>query len=545
MALDPVSRTSSNALDTNVQGSSFTPINTTSDPYGFNSSDLNTSASSFTQTAAVGPNLQIITPNSNVVQNRMVFSTVRGQVRPSKTLTLRNTGNETLTISSLRLGDSLEKGNAVTGRLVDHQRAADFKVIDPRTGQPITQPINLAANQSINLPVQFRPQRTASLTVDDSPTHTLNGENYASLTINSNDADGPIKVNLAGLNAANYESDFEASLAEITRSFGFTTDIGSEDNKLGVTNTLFGDEVYSPYWVRADSTKPVELFPIAVYSSRTDTPHDGVSFRYKNATKDNFLYGLAGSLNDDNIAGSNDQSGGENQKLLPKILVNGVNTMPTSSMVDFSPSSPFVLKRGDGSTNDSQNGAAKTRAWRIYPLKGANGVVVPNTWLASTDIGTNVGRNGDFNDVVYIFKNARPESRTASSSVSSLAASSSDLTFNTTSANTPTNTSTQLNRNATAAPIVSEPLSSISNTLNLTTTNVQSSNNTLNTPLDNQASKDTILTKLDGSQLLRQAQFYAGEAIAQDSKVSNVISNPLLNSLTALTSLPTGQNSIS
>lgn len=353
MALDPVSRTSSNALDTNIQGSSFTPV--TTDPYGFNSSELSrtASSSSFAQIAAAGPNLEVITPNSNIVQNRIVFSTVRGEVRPSKTLTLRNTGSETLTISSLSLGSSLEQNNAVAGRLVDHQRAADFRVLDSRTGRTITQPINLAANQSINLAVQFRPQRKASLTAADSPTHTLNGENYASLTINSNDADGAVKVNLAGLNAASYESDFEASLAEIVRSFGFTTNIGSEDNKLGVTNTKFGDEVYSPYWVRADVSKPVELMPIAVYSSRTTTPHDGVAFRYKNGTKDNFLYGLAGSDNDDNIAGSNDQSGGENQKLLPKILVNGVNKMPTSADVDFNPTSPFALKRGDGSTDDN------------------------------------------------------------------------------------------------------------------------------------------------------------------------------------------------
>lgn len=540
MALDPVSRTASNALDTNVQGSSFTPV--TTDPYGFNSSELTRTASSSSFTAAAGPNLEVITPNSNIVQNRIVFSTVRGEARPSKTLTLRNTGSETLTISSLSLGDSLEKNNAVAGRVVDHQRAADFKVIDPRTGRAITQPINIAANQSLNLAVQFRPLRKASLTVADSPTHTLNGENYASLTINSNDADGPARVNLAGLNSTTYEGDNEVALAEVVRSFGFTTNIGSEDNKLGVTNTTFGDEVYSPYWVRADASKPVELMPIAVYSSRTTTPHDGVAFRYKNGTRDNFLYGLAGSDNDDNIPGSNDLSGGENQKLLPKILVNGVNKMPTSSDVDFNPNSPFALKRGDGSTDDNLNGAAKTRAWRIYPLKGANGVVVPNTWIASTDIGTNKGRNGDFQDDVYIFKNVRPE-RATTTSVSSLAASSPDLTFNTTSTSTPTqNTSTQLNRNVAPASIVSEPLSPISNTLKVTTTGVQSNDNTFSSPQDSEASKNTILTKLDGSQLLKQAQLSGTEAIAQDSKVSNVISNPLLK---PLTSLPTGQNSIS
>ncbi len=510
MALDPFSPTSSTALDPNVSGASFTPAKTIDNPYGFNSIELNKSASSF-QIAAAGANLQVITPNSDIVQNRIVFSTFKEQARLAKNLTLRNTGSEALTITSLSFGDSQEQQNAVAGRLADHQRGADFKFTNT-----VNLPITIAAGGSINLPVQFLPKRVATLTVADSPTHTNNGENYASLTITSNDPDQrTTKVNLAGFNADKVAGDFEASLAEVVRSFGWTTNIGSEDNRLGVSKTLFGDEVYSPYWMRADASKPVELLPIAVYSSPSDEAHDGVSFRAKAGSggRSGFLYSLAGRLQDDDLPGSNDFSGGENQKLIPKILVGGKNTTPTSRNVDFSPTSPFALERGDGSTDDNQNGPAKTRAWRIYPLLNANGVATPNTWIAATDIGTNVGRNGDFQDDVYLFKNARPESRTLSASATSLVSGSSDLIFNSNKTHPSTltdqdsqtiSTSTQFNKSNSYPPTTSYQPSGLNiaptsiDTPNTNTVGINNNTfvNGLQSNFDSKVNKATLLTKL-------------------------------------------------
>lgn len=132
MALDPFSTTSGTALDPNVPTSGVTSVNMTSDPYGFNSINFNTSASSFAvQPAVAGPNLQVITPNSDIVQNRMVFSTIKGQSRLEKALTLRNTGSEALTIKELNFGDSQEKDKVIAGRLVDHERRDDFKFAKP------------------------------------------------------------------------------------------------------------------------------------------------------------------------------------------------------------------------------------------------------------------------------------------------------------------------------------------------------------------------------------------------------------------------------
>lgn len=366
-------------------------------------------------TASVDGNIQVLTPHASIVQNRMVFSTVNEEVRAPKTLTLRNTGTGPLTITGLSFGNSLELDNAV--RSADHQRAADFKLVSAPT-----LPITLAANASLDLSVKFAPQRIAS--VSTSTTDTLNGENYASLTITSNDPDQPTRsVNLAGLNSANYEGNNEPSIAEFARTFGWTLNVGTEKQSLGGTKTLLGNEVYSPYWQRADTTKPVLLWPLAVYSGRGNNPHGGVRFEAKPGSGGNsgFLYEFAGRNNDDGVLGSNDKSGGENQKLLPKILVNNVNSVPTSDTVDFIPTKAFALNMDGTWTDDAKNGTGQLHNWRMFPVHDANGTLVPNTWYATEDIGNTEGgsKNYDYQDAVYLLVNAKPESAALDPSVPS------------------------------------------------------------------------------------------------------------------------------
>lgn len=354
-------------------------------------------------------NIQVSTPDAGIVQNRMVFSTVNEEVRASKTLTLSNTGPEPLTITGLNFGDSQEKANAV--RTADHRRAADFQLVNAQT-----LPITLAANTSVNLDVQFAPQRISRLS--RSTTHTLNGENYAALTISSNDHDQPtVKVDLAGLNYANYTGSNEPSVAEIARTFGWTLNVGTENHILGGAKTLVGDEVYAPYWVSADTSKPVELWPLAVNVGSTRGVHDAVRFEAKPGSGGNsgLLYEVAGTSNDDGVLGSNDQSGGENQKLLPKIWVNSVNTLPTRDLVDFTPTTAFALKNSNvSSTDDSQNGINQLHNWRTFPVRDAQGTLVPNSWYVTQDVVSNLNgsttKNFDYNDLVYLLVNAKPES---------------------------------------------------------------------------------------------------------------------------------------
>ncbi len=338
------------------------------------------SAGSFQTQAVAGPNLEVLTTDLDIVQNRMVFSSVNEEVRAAKTLTLRNTGSETLTINSLIFGDSQEKDNAV--RSGDHTRGIDFSFENPT---PTT--FTLAAGASTDLSIKFAPKRISS--ISDTTTHLLNAENYASLTITSNDPDQQTRiVNLAGVNFANYESANEPSVAEITRIFGWTTNIGKESLVLGGTKAPLGDEVYSPYWRRADTTKAVQLLPLAVTSKRTDEPHGRVEFVAKAGSGGNsgVIYEFAGRANDDSpdtppfppytgnaVLGSNALSGGENQKLLPKILVNGVNMSPTIDTVSFNPTKPFALKTAGQWTDDSKNGTGQLHNWRMFSVRDANG----------------------------------------------------------------------------------------------------------------------------------------------------------------------------
>ncbi len=427
--LDSSSAISGTSLDKNDLKTGFVQANT--DPYNLNTNTTPASRSRSARAAGDG-NIQVLTPDAGIVQNRMVFSTVNEEVRAAKTLTLRNTASEPLTITGLSFGDSQEKDNAL--RLSDHQRGADFKFVNART-----LPITLAPNASVDLFVQFAPQRVAS--VSNKTTHLLNGENYASLTITSNDPNQPTtKVNLAGVDFADYEGSREPSIAEIARIFGWTLNVGTENIVLGGSKTLIGDEVYSPYWLRADTTKPVELWPLAVTSARSDKTHAKVNFEAKPGSGGNsgLLYEFAGRENDDSptgneVLGSNDNSGGENQKLLPKILVNNVNSVPTADLVDFIPTKAFALRNAGSWTDDSMNAKDQVHNWRMFPVRDAKGTLIPHTWFAIQDIGLDLdpatGKNFDYNDHVYLLVNAKPELAEKDPSVAGLVPGSPDLVF--------------------------------------------------------------------------------------------------------------------
>ncbi len=382
----------------------------TIDAIGGTNSKINYVDISSANVSSGGGNIQIKTPDSAIVQNRMVFSTVNEERRPPKTLMISNTGSENLTITGLSFGN----GEAAA--------EADFELVNAPT-----LPFTLAAGGSYDLNVRFAPKgvdKFASLNSNDLPTHTKNGEQYDSLVITSNDPDqSKVTVNLAGLNSANYEGNNEPALAEIARTFGFTFNVGKEDNILGGSKTPLGDEVYSPYWLQADTNKPVQVWPLAVYSGRSDNPHNSIRFEAKPGSGGNSgtVYQLAGRNNDDSptgneVLGSNNLSGGENQKLLPKILVGGINTTPTTSTVDFVPTKAFALNRGGAWTDDSKNGTSQLHNWRLYPVGNA---ATTTTWVAAVDPGNNpdpsTGKNFDYNDDVYLLVNARPESPPLSS----------------------------------------------------------------------------------------------------------------------------------
>ncbi|MBC8123923.1 MAG: choice-of-anchor D domain-containing protein [Gemmatimonadaceae bacterium] len=373
-----------------------------------------------TQPAGGDGKLQVVTPDADIVSHRIVLSTVN-EVARTKTMTLTNTGSGPLSISGLSFGNSREEVNGV--RTADYQRATDFRI----TSAP-TLPFTLAAGETRSLTVQFTPQRVSS--IDNGATYLLNGENYAALTITSDDPASPtFVVDLAGANFANFEGNNEPSIAEMARIFGWTLNVGTEKLKLGGAKKLLGDEVYSPNWVRADSSRPVLMWPLAVTSGRGDNPHGTTSWSARTGSGGNSgtLYTFAGRANDDSptgteAPGSNDVSGGENQKLLPKVLVSGINTTPSTAMVDFVPSTAFTLNNSGTHTDDARNGSGQLHNWRMFPVRDQSGTLIPHYWYGVQDIGNTEGgaKNYDYNDHVYLIVNARPENAALDPSVASL-----------------------------------------------------------------------------------------------------------------------------
>ncbi|WP_287128103.1 VCBS repeat-containing protein, partial [Candidatus Cyanaurora vandensis] len=248
------------------------------------------------------------------------------------------------------------------------------------------------------------------------PTHISAGENYATFNITTDAATQPVtSVAVAGLAAANYQTDNEPALAEIARIFGWQTFIGSESNRLNGDSVALGEEVYAPFWLRARINQPVLIWPIAIYSSDTAELHGYTRFQARPGTGGNsgLLYSFAGTLDDDNILGSNDASGGENQKLLAKIFSGNASRTPTTNLVDFIPTQAFALSNDSAQTDDSRNGAEKVHNWRIYPLRDQAGQLLPHSYFAAKDNGnttdSSTGKNFDFNDYVFLVTNIRPQ----------------------------------------------------------------------------------------------------------------------------------------
>jgi hypothetical protein len=374
----------------------------------FSFSLLTASFLSIPLAAQTSGKLVVTTEDAAIVTGRLVFSTVDEEIRSPKSVTLTNSGAGTLTISSLVLGDCDEVVNAVNGRTSDYKRASDFQILNAPA-----LPLSIAPGQAYELSIQFAPQRGSGI-ISGSPTHTTNGENYASLTITSSDPSQPsAKVQLAGLNAFAYEGTGEPSVAEIARSFGLGSSIGSEALKLGGVKAPLGEEIYSPNWLRASQSKPLLLWPLARYAARK-TGLQGYT-KYRENGSEPTIYAFPGG---------SDVSGGENQRLLPKVSIDGSTVTPTAQNIGETPATSFSLKFSGSYTNDTLNTPDQPHNWRTYPLRDSQGKLIPNNWYAIVDPGNvlptegdEVGKNFDYQDGVFLLSNARPESANLDPSV--------------------------------------------------------------------------------------------------------------------------------
>ncbi len=285
-------------------------------------------------------------------------------VHDTGTLVIRNTGTDALNVTDL----------AVTG---------PFNLVNPPT-----LPALVPVAGSISVQVRFNATTIGS----------NNGLWSGALTVSSDDVAHPtVPVELAGFWQSVSEGGQEPDVAELAKLFGYTTAItanGVQVNQKGAVEAS-GDEVLSPYWVRADSSAPVSVRQLAAYHTQGNT-----------AT---FFWHAKGSNTTPTVI---THRGAEGQSVLPHL--NGSTTAAAAGT--FAPAGAFGIKIdpewSDPTKNDQAadvvNGCAApcghhVRAWAVRDRSGA---IVPNTWLVGMDYS---GINYDYNDNLYLVSNMKPE----------------------------------------------------------------------------------------------------------------------------------------
>ena len=218
------------------------------------------------------------------------------------------------------------------------------------------------------------------------------------LRVTSNDADeGTLDIPLSGYWQVEPENQQEPSLQEVLDVLDIRTVLQNPGQQLtnGGRIEAVGDEVVSPYWMRASPDRPVTVRQLAAFH----TSNEGHAVRW--FRKGEFT----------NVTSVLTHSTADAQTLLPR---NATNTGAASG--SFTTTSVFGFKIQNEWSDPTQNlvtgGHATDQGHhvRFFSYKDRTGAVVRDTWLMVMDFA---GVNYDYNDNVYVVSNMRPENPAA------------------------------------------------------------------------------------------------------------------------------------
>jgi hypothetical protein len=312
-----------------------------------------------------GGNLQLQNLDGVPFEDRLVFSRIGSLTSPpangvhdTATLRLKNAGTGALTISGLPI-------------------SGPWQLVSPPT-----LPASIPAGGTLDLTLRF--------------IATSGRVSNGTLTIQSNDSTPTRTVELSGYWQSVSEGGKEPTLSEMVNVFGYKTALtypGQPLNQQGFVRAT-GDEVLSPYWGRADTTKPVTVRQLASYHSCFST-----------AT---FRWFAKGSTTRTNIFTS---YGTDCQSVLPRRA-----NLAGPAEGSFSPSGAFGVavdgEQSDPTLNDPAADMSKGcpgpcgHHVRFWTLRDRSGAVVPNAYLVAMDYS---GINYDYNDNLYLITNVKPE----------------------------------------------------------------------------------------------------------------------------------------
>lgn len=306
--------------------------------------------------------LAISTNTPNIAKNTtlLIFNDVQGGAASvAQTVTLRNTGNAKLTISSLKLSGA---------------QANQFQI-----AQKPTLPLTIAAGSVAKVSVAFKP--------------TTQGTKGGLLQIQSNDPDTPLTtVSLRGLGTKGLGGGNEPSLQWILDTYQIPIYVGdpeATDNSLPTTTPL-GNEAILPQFEKAGNG-PVTVEPIAVFGPKSSS---GIVTRFGYYTSGN----AASKRQLFTVPNASYQS------LKPSVS-GKLSFDPGTAMFGFYSVWPFFNNRTLYS-EDRLNTFTGTipHHVRVYPLKNANGTVVPNAYVVATEENTS---GYDYQDIVVIVRNVK------------------------------------------------------------------------------------------------------------------------------------------
>ena len=288
-------------------------------------------------------------------------------------LRIHNLGTQPLVISSL----------AISG--------GDTSYFTLPNGELTTPPGPIAAGGQYDLDVKFQ--------AGVNPTQKAKRE--STLVIQSNDADeSTTVVELAGYNLAQPEGNNEPSQQEILDTFGYDgriTFAGQTLNQSGFVQQV-GDEILSPYWLRANTAQPVSVIQIGGFHTQGNT-----ATLYRHNKGSNTVTSIV------------TMAGAEAQSFLPHR--NGSTTLLSNAT--FTPSTPTTVFgfRVDGEWSDptkNSQSADMTNGCpgpcghhvRVWKVRDRQGNLVPNAYILTMDYS---GINYDYNDNTYLITNIKPE----------------------------------------------------------------------------------------------------------------------------------------
>ena len=297
---------------------------------------------------APAPRLEKMREPLEVLPLELFFSGVRGVAKSSESVTIRNTGDQSVAVNDL---------------VIVGGQAATFKL----SGLPPL-PALLRPSQSVTLSVGFAPPADAEA-----------GVHRARLRIvRSGEDDGP-PCDMSALVTTGTDMAGEPPLQPILETLGYASDLGP-----AISEAKAGGEAMSGLFQHA-RTGNVGLYVVARYSQDENSSYGIYSIEGKKVVTKPM----------GNIAK------GHNQTLSPELEGEG----QTSFDPGEAPFGIFVkLPKRTLYSEGQRNSETAKHAMRVYPLRSRGGARVPDALLVVVD----EDGDNDFQDYVFTLVNVKP-----------------------------------------------------------------------------------------------------------------------------------------